>query len=157
NKARDKTVTVTLQPGVRISDPPAVQTAYFWIVGSDAVVAFSAPMAAVPLDNVYRVRMAALGANPGQVTGLLDVTAAQLQSVSGYFQYRWTPSAADLATLQSCCSTQGERQRGTSIWFEDVVGHVSVPEQVNWQRSPWIQVTVTPSLVPLGMPAQVTV
>lgn len=157
NKTWDKTATVTLQPGVRISDPPAVQTAYFWIVGNDAVVAISGPMTIVPLDNVYRLRMAALGTAAGEVIGLLDVTAAQLQPVSGHLQYRWTPSVAELEKLRSYCSAQGERQHGTSIWFEDVVGHVAVPEKLHWQRSPWIQVTVTPSLVALGTPTQITV
>jgi hypothetical protein len=157
NKVRDKTVTVTLQPAVRISGPPAVQTAYFWITGSDAVIAFTTPMAAVPLDNVYRIRMAALGTVPDQVISLLDVTSAHLQSTSGYYQYRWTPTTAALAHLRSYGTAQGERQSGTSIWFEDVVGHAAVPEQVLWQRSPWVQVTETPSLVALGTPTQLTV
>jgi hypothetical protein len=157
NRARDKTANIIVQPAVRIWEPPAVQTAYFWITGSAAVVAFSAPMAAAPLDNVYRIRMAALGTTPGQVISLLDITSAQLQSIGGYYQYRWTPNATQFALLQSSCSAQGNMESGTSVWFEDVVGHVAVPEQVLWQRSPWVQVSVTPSVVPLGAPTPITV
>src|SRR3712207_3182450 len=45
---------------------------------------------------------------------------------------------------------------GTSIWFEDVTGHVGVPEEVRWLPRPTMRVIATPMDIPLGRPVQVS-
>ena len=72
-------VTVTLQPAVRLSAPPAVGTAWFWWESATvAGVGFNSPL--VGTGGVWRVRMAAFDAsgNVVQLPGRYDRCRFQL-------------------------------------------------------------------------------
>ncbi len=145
--------------------------AHFWWEGSGttrrAAVAFSRPI--VPdrreLERVWRVRMAALEpatgdlTRVGRVVWLLDAETEGrfVRSEQGTYEYRWTPTATELASLDRYCSPTGEATYATSIWFEDVVGHVGVPDELRWAPPPTLRVTVLPQRVPLEVPVQVTI
>jgi len=54
------------------------------------------------------------------------------RTANGLYEYRWTPTASEKKALKKYASSSGEMKYGTSIWFEDIVGHVSRPEQISW-------------------------
>ncbi len=130
---------VTLHPNRWVEDPPIVTTAVFsWTGESDsqATIAFASPQD-VPepvFENVWRVRMAALRDPSGEVMQLLDLTTQGNfnRAQDGFYEYTWTPDAHEREALTDHASSTGALTRRTSIWFEDVVGHVAVPEQVWW-------------------------
>ena len=157
-----RTATVTLNTNTWLEQPPAVQSAYFWWEPSGACgVAFSAPQSpgALPFDNVWRVRMAALLAPNGDVLPLLDLTTEGRfsQTNEGAYEYRWTPGASERVALTQYASSLAARANGTSLWFEDVVGHAGVPDQVWWGRSSGMSVSLTPATIPLGIAVPVSV
>jgi hypothetical protein len=100
---------------------------------------------------IWRVRMAALDASrPGWVVQLLNV------ELGGANEYSWTPTPAQAADLQRYCSTRvAAAQYGTSIWCEDIVGHVCVPDEVQWLRT--MVTSVTPDPTPLRSAIPLTV
>jgi hypothetical protein len=115
-------------------------------------------------DAVSRVRMAAFAPVPndltqvGGVVHLIDLPAGAFTRLSATaYARRWTPTAAELAHLRRFCSPDAEARLGTSIWFEDVVGHVAPPEQIVWQRSPEVVATATPAAVTLEVATTVLV
>lgn len=158
---------VTLSGHHRLLDPPMVRNAFFWWeADGKAGVAFDTqkPAPTFMYENVARFRMALLEpkADPRQVdhvTWLFDRPTEGVFSVAGNaaYEFRWMPSADERTLLQTYCTETAERQRGVSIWFENIVGNVAPAEQIRWQRSPIINATATPSNVPLGVPIQMTV
>lgn len=160
SRAGDATVTVTLHPAVRIPVPPAVQTAYFWWDdASSAGLAFSPPAAAVaPRDNVWRVRMASFD-DAGNVVDLVDATFDQFQyrPNAGAYVMRWKPDPGRLAALRTYANAPAAASQGTSIWFEDLTGHVAPPDALVWSRPAEMVVSVTPAAIPLGIATKVTV
>ncbi len=48
----------------------------------------------------------------------------------GRHAYTWNLSSADAERLSSCCDAKQWRRHGTSVWFEDVVGHVGTADCV---------------------------
>jgi hypothetical protein len=165
-------VRVTLAPGVAIEAPPAVRRAHFWLEASGttrrAGIAFTSPLLALAgreFERVWRVRMAALEPVPGdpsqigRVVRLFDAETHGrfARDEGGHYVHRWVPRAEELAAFQRYCSPAGEADFATSLWFEDVVGHVGVPDELRWTPPPALRVTSTPANLPLGMPVQVTV
>src|SRR4030095_5509932 len=134
-------------------------------------VAFEGTSLDAVRENVSKVRMASLEAVSAPVPSdptrviprvnpfLNQSTEGSFTSVigPGTFEFRWTPTAGDRALLQQHGTVAGEQQFATSIWFEDIMGNVAPPERILWQRSPRAQAVATPSMIPLGVPTQVTV
>lgn len=151
-------VQVRFMPNVLLEGPPAVQKAFFWIIGGQATLGYTQPLAGPPYDNVARVRMAALGDLPGQVVPILDFfTAGNFKLSHGYYQHQWTPTATELALLNTYASNDGTMRSGTSVWFEDMVGHVARPEELHWTFPPMMNATMIPAEVPVGVQVSVTV
>ncbi|HVQ16005.1 MAG TPA: lamin tail domain-containing protein, partial [Vicinamibacterales bacterium] len=135
-----------------VEQPPAARTAYFnWAPAGPAgetraMVGFVTGRPQIGLSNIWRVRMAAFApGGGGQTVNLLDVITIPdanappnfTPKFDGWFhEHVFTPNAAQLANLRQYCSSAGALTYGTSIWLEDVVGHVSVPEEVLWLRTP---------------------
>jgi hypothetical protein len=147
---------VTLQPNIWMEGPPVVhRAAFIWPATSSAPITLELASSTA----VWRVRMAALDASrPGGVVSLLDVETEGrfTPTAEGLHVYRWTPTPAQLTDLQRYCSSRTVAQQyATSIWCVDLVGHVSVPEEVHWLRT--MRVTVSPAALPLGLPVRVTV
>ena len=65
--------------------------------------------------------------------------------------------AAELTTAGKLLLAHRPGHFATSIWFEDVVGHVAVPDERRWAPPPSLRATVLPQRVPLGVPVQVTI
>ena len=150
-------VTVTLQANPRIEGPPVVPLVGFvWNAtpGAPVTLELQSP------SPIWRIRMAALDASrPGGVVSLLNLEVmgyTLTPTVAGRTVYSWVPTAAQAADLQRYYSSAAAaEQYGTSIWFEDIVGHVSVPEEVHW-LSP-MSISVKPNPTPLRAPMQMLV
>ncbi len=166
------TATVIVGQNHKVLDTPAVKTAYFWLETNGMVgVAFEATSFDVTRENVSKVRMASLNAvsaavagDPARVVAHVNPFLNQPTEGSffpivgpGTFEFRWTPTATDRALLQQHGTVSGAPQFATSIWFEDILGNVAPPEQIIWERSPRAKAVATPSVIPLGVPTQVTV
>jgi len=156
----------------RETQTPVVRNAYFWLEpNGTAGVAFEGTSLDAVRENVSKVRMASLEpvsapvpADPARVIPRVNSFLKQFTDGSftpiigpGTFEFRWTPTAADKALLQQHGTVAGEQQFATSIWFEDIMGNVAPPERILWARSPLAKAEATPSLIPLGVPTQVTV
>ena len=160
--------TLTLGPAVLVDEPPAVRRAHVWLDdGGAAGIAFTAPLVGPgrAFENVWRVRLAALEPDPADPTKIgrvvhlatIETEGRFTPNAAGLFEHRWAPTAAALADLRRCCSAAGEAEFGTSLWFEDVVGHVGVPDELRWTPPPALRVSATPTAIPLGVPVAVTV
>jgi hypothetical protein len=133
---------ITVQRNEWVEQAPAVRLAYVtWQAAptsSDtrAAIGFVSARPQGGLQNVWRIRIAAL------VLGRPDATVPvlTLEMLAGRFaqiaddtyEYAWTPTASELAALRTYCTRQGVSAHGTSLWVEDVVGHVNVPDEVRW-------------------------
>lgn len=153
-------VTVTLSSNTWLEEPPAIERVEFrWtgVPGSSAAIALF-PHRGQSLANLWRLRMAALvPGSSGEVVELLDAhILGNLKSLSpeAGFEYEWTPKHEAVEDLRRYCSPTGALDYGTSVWFEDIVGHVSVPDRVQWGRA---LVTATPSPITLGAPTRTVI
>lgn len=161
------TARVTIGAHRLLLQTPVVQDAYFWLEPNGmAGVAFASSVGVNALrENISRVRMASLDAVAGDPTRaprvnwfLSKETEGNFAPIGpGIFEFRWTPTATELALLQQHANANGARDAATSIWFEDIVGNVAPPEEILWQRSPRAKAVATPAMIPLGVPTQVTV
>ena len=154
-------VQVTLSANRWIEQPPSVPVAYMWWESADiAAVAFVSSRAPVA-DHASRIRIAAFTdpAVSDQVTWLLDVaTEGTFAAIGdGVYKYRWTVPPGEQERLRAYLSAAGALRYGTSIWFEDVVGHVAVPQETRWQQSPVLAVSATRLAIPLGGRVTLTV
>jgi hypothetical protein len=153
SKTPTANISVTINPAIQIAAPPAVQVAYFWWVdAATAAVAYNG-------SNVWRIRMGAFDAN-GAVVQLLDFTLEagfQYVAAAGVYQHQWVPTAAAAAQLNAYATDAGATAHGTSIWFEDMTGHVAPPDQIKWSRPLEMRVAVDPVKIPIGLPCSVTV
>jgi hypothetical protein len=128
----------------RVNSPPAVFDALVRVARDSAgrptlvVIRFRTPVPGPPLDeNVWRVRMAGLpsdGATFGPADVFFDVLIHEtfrLDRQSGLHTYSWnlaTETAGTRERVARYCSDEGRRRHGTSLWFENIVGHVSAPD-----------------------------
>ena len=165
------TARITIGANHRLVPTPVVKTAYFWLEPNGmAGFAFEATSAAALLETVSKVRMASLEGVAAPVAGDATRVIARVnkflnQSTDGSFipiigqtfEFRWTPTDTDRTLLQQHGTAGGETQFATSIWFENIIGNVALPEKIIWQRSPRAKAVATPSLIPLGVPTTVTV
>ena len=165
------TARITIGENHTLVPTPVVKTAYFWLEPNGmAGVAFEATSPEAVLENVSKVRMASLEGVPAPVPGdptrvIARVNPFLNQSTDGSFipiigstfEFRWTPTATERALLQQHGTVGGETQFATSIWFENIIGNVALPEKIIWQRSPMPKAVATPSVIPLGVPTTVTV
>ena len=135
-------VKVKLSTQQKVPQPPGVSLASFrWTpLGPSgqlhAVVTFVPSRPQSSFTNVWRVRMAALDPVRGVVTLIDKTTTPENFSplADGSFECAWLPTST--ADLRKYGTHVGAIEFGTSIWFEDVVGHVSVPDQpVKWASS----------------------
>lgn len=93
---------------------------------------------------------------PARAISLHSAELSQFRTIGdGVLEHRWRPEETELALMPEACSDAGAATFATSIWFEDVVGHVAVPDRLRWLRA--MTATCTPSTVPLDQPTTVTV
>jgi hypothetical protein len=91
-------------------------------------------------ENVWRLKLGcATRDDQGVLIGLVTLfdeikhSAARSGSdANGWRAYEWdlrTDSGA-VRQLLECCSESGRQRLGTSLWIEDIVGHVATPDEV---------------------------
>ncbi len=107
-----------------MEEPPQVPRATFTL-GTGGPVTLTLSGAA----GVHRVRMAALDPDP---VPLLDIPWADGVQRANDTMFTWTPTTAQRAQLNRYCTPAGAHQFATSVWAEDILGHVCTPEQVDW-------------------------
>lgn len=134
----------------QVLDPPAVEEArVLLLLDGEGVrrlrielrpAAIDAPLG----ENIWRIKLGALrrDASTDVLIGaerLLDEirVKALAQDVPrpGWHGYEWDVGdwpADRLDRLKECCSEAGRVRFGTSLWFENVVGHVAPPESIEY-------------------------
>jgi hypothetical protein len=137
------TATVTLHSHTWVEPPPAVHSAEWAWTGDPQ---YPVTLTLSPPARVWRVHLAALDpiapplapAQPVQVVTLLDVELEGnfVASPDGLYRFRWAPRPSQQRLLGRYCTAAGALQYGTSLWFEDLVGHVSVPDALRWVGTP---------------------
>ena len=135
--------TVTLQANTWAERPPAVGGAFLTWTGDPQHPVL---IALGGRANVWRVRMAALDpvpdpsqpAQPATVVPLLDMELGVRFAAGsdGIYRLSWAPPANLQAALAKYCTADGALAHGTSIWFEDMVGHVSLPGALGFTGRP---------------------
>jgi hypothetical protein len=145
-----------------VEQPPAVSAVYVWWEGADAIaVAFVTTGQEPVADNVWRLRMAGF-AEPvasGSVAWLLDVTndGSFTEVGFGVYKHRRTLAGAELDRMRAYASPAGALRYGTSVWLEDIVGHVAPPQEIRWLQAATVNWTSSRTAIPLGLPVALTV
>jgi hypothetical protein len=100
----------------------------------------------------------------GRPSSPLDPAPGDEPRPAKSYEYRWAPNPGQQAQLKEYCSFSGAMKYGTSIWFEDIVGHVTVPEVIQFPpaededpQDRELKVTVEPEVVMAGPPVTFTV
>ena len=110
-------------------------------------------------ENVWRVKLGcATRDEHGVLSGLTKLFdeekhSAVRQSVApnGWRIYEWEladVSQLALSRLSECCSEVGRQQLGTSLWFEDIVGHVATPDEVEYRQAGTSQMLMSADQAP---------
>jgi hypothetical protein len=92
-------------------------------------------------ENVWRVKLGcATRDDQGVLNGLVTLfdeikhsAARHSDDANDWRIYEWdlhSESSAVINQLLECCSESGRQRLGTSLWFEDIVGHVATPDEV---------------------------
>jgi hypothetical protein len=160
-----KQARVALKQHKRSEEPPVVQSAYCWLESagsadaSEIAIAFTSSRHALDLDvdNISIVHMAAL--DPTVPNGVARIPIDGLFTRTGYGHYerRFPLHPTYAGAVRRYCSEEGAWQYGTSIWFEDIVGHVAPPEALLWRRPKVLRIRATPNVLRIGMPMRLTV
>ena len=133
----------------QVLDPPAVDEARVILLNKgDRPVGIRvelrpAQIAATIDENVWRIKLGALRRPvSGDLAGaerLLDEirVRAPVQDApqTDWLGYEWDIRrwpADRLDRLRECCSESGRQRFGTSLWFENIVGHVAAPDCVKF-------------------------
>ena len=129
----------------QVLDPPAIDEARVILLTQAArivrirVELRPAQTAASIDENVWRIKLGALQRDVSDALAaaerLLDEirVRAPVQDVpqADWLGYEWDVGgwpAERLDRLRECCSESGRQRFGTSLWFENVVGHVATPD-----------------------------
>lgn len=137
----DRTARLTLTWHTWAQEPPAVRRAEFrWSgeSGTPAAVALHPPEGMPGAESrLWRLRIAALV--PGSPDAVVPLVDAELpgrlrRRGADAFELQWTPDGREAEALGRYATADGARTFGTSIWLEDLVGHVATPEEVVWLR-----------------------
>jgi hypothetical protein len=156
--------TITVQSNILVEQPPVVSLVQFSAnsAGDVSTIHFVTPQLqrtltndqkarltanprAFVLENVWRIRMAAFSGT-GTVM-LLDLTTESFTPVGDFvsdFEYQLTLTPDQQAALRGFCTVFAAAQLGTTIWFEDIVGHVAPPQEVHWLPSMFVSVQPSP-------------
>ena len=92
-------------------------------------------------ENVWRIKLGWLTRNAEHELDGFEVLFDEVRAdaptqvaAGGWHTYEWSlDGRADIAKLGRACSESGRRNFGTSLWFEDVVGHVATPDSVSFE------------------------
>jgi hypothetical protein len=134
-------LTIHVQERVNVWNPPVVQeagiklerladggkvqaTVYFQSIQPESLLA----------ENIWKIRMGVLREN-GDVEVILDVTRHDhftKTSEPYVYEYSRVLSPEQMAQHQQYCSQNGRREYGTSIWFENAVGHVKMADRTRF-------------------------
>ena len=133
-------------------DPPAVEAARVILFCEDEEVQYLRielqPANIAPLDeNIWRIKLGALLRDP-QSDSLVGAerlfdeirveSPVQDMPRQGWFGYQWDIrdwGRDRITRLNACCSDPGRIRYGTSLWFENIVGHVARPDAVEYLTS----------------------
>lgn len=133
----------------RVLDPPAVEEARVVVLqdkGSRFLRIELRPVKPPELlgENVWRIKLGALLRDP-QSDALVGAerlfdeirvkSPAQDVPRQNWLGYQWDISdwgESRVNRLKECCSEAGRIRFGTSLWFENVVGHVARPDSVEY-------------------------
>ncbi len=128
--------TVTLRSHYWMYAPPAVPLAEVAFTGDQhrpVSITLTSP------QRVWRVRMAAFSYLPSDpnhapaVTMMLDVGFERHFVTTGsQARLSWSPRGRTTWLLAQYCTPTGASRAGTSLWVEDELGHVAVPDKIVW-------------------------
>lgn len=91
-----------------------------------------------PDESIWRIKIGALDDEcPGGVCIFFDKERHGnfkcLSSDDFWFEHRWSPATAEAEQFKKYCTEEGRLTFGTSIWFEDIVGHMSTAEKTSFR------------------------
>lgn len=148
----DQSVRLLVKTYHRVLDPPAVEAARVILFCEDEEVQYLRielqPANIAPLDeNIWRIKLGALLRDP-QSDSLVGAerlfdeirveSPVQDMPRQGWFGYQWDIrdwGRDRITRLNACCSDPGRIRYGTSLWFENIVGHVARPDAVEYLTS----------------------
>jgi len=129
----------------KVLHPPAVTNARVAIVRSSSTAVTLRikllPKTVPDLDeNIWRIKIGRLTRTQGVLTGsetlFNEIRREATHSViasDGWHTYEWDLSkwaAAAVERVIESCNERARQRFGTSVWFEDVVGHVAIPDEI---------------------------
>ena len=142
----DSSLEVTIKSHVQVWRWPEVQEAVVTVHRSrdqitSATISFFSNQPEPGLgDNVWRVRIAAIPV-AGGVVPLFDrersgnFTRRDLNNY--WYDCEWIVNDAnERALAEQFCTEEGRLRHGSSVWFEDAVGHVSTAERTRFVVDP---------------------
>jgi len=141
----DDSLSVTLKSPVQVWRWPEVQEAVVSVLRkrgqvTGATVSFRSDQAESQLaENIWRVRIAALPRSAG-VSTILDVERSgnftKRDPNDTWYDFVWTMDLVTAQLVDRFCTEAGQLDDGTSVWFEDVVGHVATAERTRFVSDP---------------------
>jgi hypothetical protein len=93
-------------------------------------------------ENLWRVK---IGCVQRSQTGAMESFATHFDrtrlsadrsrpvEASGWHEYEWELDDEEVERLTACCGAEAWRDNGTSLWFEDIVGHVGTADDTTFR------------------------